>query len=229
MSIPPQFLDLICSGDSLTMGNHTPDKNGWRKPVTDGLTALGYQHTMQGRIEGDGNGGGTLLFPWNRHEGYGSNTIGDLIPRIPGAPVCNMVTAHVGTVDVALGNSLNTMLTNLVTYLDAWFAKGIFGLNLCQIIPQYPPSGGSLALLQAYNAAMPAIVEAKRREGKRIGLTDCYTGFDPAWLVPDGVHVTVQPGSNFMGARILQGIINVWNMDLTPPSKLAVFWSPERA
>lgn len=224
MSVPPASLNLTFNGDSITTGNNTPDGDGFRRPVIEGLEAIGQLFTIQGRVQAVG----TLPFPLNRCEAYPSHTIGELIPFVAIAPPCNMVTVHAGTVDVALGNPLNTMLTNLETLLDTWFAKGIYGLNLCQIIPQYPPSGGSPVLLQAYNAAMPALVAKKRREGRRIGLADCFTGFNPAWLVPDGVHVTTLAGSNWMAERILPSILNIWHMDLLPP-QFQNFWSPDRA
>jgi lysophospholipase L1-like esterase len=200
---------LMSLGDSITQGNHTPSKDGFRKVLHDGLTAAGIAHIEVGGIEGDGNGGGTLVWPYNRHEGYGSNTIAQLTARVPGRMAINpadTVTIHAGTVDCAAGATVAQMVTDLSALIDAVSSSGTRRIVLAQIIPQGPPNGGSPELVQQYNAEMPGLVATKRAAGHRIVLVDMFTGFDIASWSTDGVHPTSEVAAAFMGWRWVDGI-----------------------
>lgn len=205
---------IMCMGDSLTQGNHTPSKDGWRRSFHIGLITAGIRHSLVGGIEGDGNGGGTLVYPDNRHEGYGSNTIAQLTARVAGRFAINpadIVMGHLGTVDAAGGALAATMLVDIGLWIDAVHAQGA-RIVLAQIIPQGPPSGGDNQIVIDYNAGMPALVASKRAAGVKIVLVDQYTGVTIGDVSTDGVHVTVESQADRMGAINVQGVIAVMGL-----------------
>lgn len=203
---------IMLMGDSLTKGNHTPSKDGWRRSFHIGLITAGVRHSLVGGIEGDGNGGGTLVYPDNRHEGYGSNSISDLTARVHtrfGINPADIVVGHLGTVDAAAGATAANMLVDLGLWIDAVHAEGAPRIVLQQILPQGPPSGGDNQIVIDYNAGMPALVATKRAAGVKIVLVDQYTGVTIGDVSTDGVHVTVEWQADIMGARNVQGVIAV--------------------
>jgi hypothetical protein len=142
-----------------------------------------------------------MPFP-RRHEGTSGITIGGLDGRIP-MPGLNeiphIVLLHIGTNDMYMSPSgaperLGTLIDGIVTAApDALIV-------VSTIIPL--SFGGSA--VNAYNDAIPAVVQKRIDAGKHILLIDQFTGF-PTSELGDGVHPN-QAGYRRMAGKWYEAI-----------------------
>lgn len=217
MSDPTTWRITPGPGNSITVGNHTPDKNGWRGLLHDGLVTAGVDHTFVGRVEGDGNGGGLAISPYHVHEGFGSHYMAADAPeglslirdRVPGMDEAEIYIIDAFTVDVANGRTLAQMQADAEALWRAALAKATWGIVVCKSLPFGTISGISNTNMVAINAATDAIVEELRDEGYRVTVADQYTGADMETWSSDGVHITETAGQEFMAANVLAAVLEL--------------------
>lgn len=59
------------------------------------------------------------------------------------------------------------------------------------VVAKITPLASGNTTVETYNAALPAIIDARAMAGKHIKLVDMHTGFSTTWLA-DGVHPNAQ-------------------------------------
>lgn len=202
-------------GNSLTVGNHTPDKNGWRGILHTGLVAAGIDHEFVGRVEGDGNGGGLAIAPFHVHEGFGSHYMGADAPeglslirdRVPGMGNADIYIIDAFTVDAANGRTLQQMVADMGALMDAALAKATWGIVVCKSLPFGTISGIGNTNMIAINAALDGLAQSRINRGFRVKVSDQYTGADMETWSSDGVHITETAGQEFMAANNLAAVL----------------------
>jgi len=167
-------------GDSITDGLTVP--GGYRIGLWQRFTANGYKVDFVGSLS---NGPATLGD--HDHEGHSGWRIDQIDANITGWLTTyqpHTVLLHLGTNDISQNydlpnapNRLSTLIDHITTTLPA---AEVF---VAQIIPL----SYDTAQLQAFNAAIPGIVQNKAAAGKHVHLVDQYDALTTADL-QDGVH-----------------------------------------
>jgi lysophospholipase L1-like esterase len=168
-------------GDSITYGHESSTGGGYRVPLFQTAINAKQNITFVGsQVSGPAMVAGTP-FPQNNegHSGYTIDTGGGrqgILPLTPGAIKTykpHIVTLMIGTNDVDIQLDLANAPTRLATLIDA-----ILGAdpNLLLVVAQITPTqtDSENVRVMAYNAAIPAIVSARARQGKHILLVDMY-------------------------------------------------------
>ena len=140
-------------------------------------------------------------FPQNNqgHSGWRIDQITSLIPSPALQPTPHIILLHIGTNDVYYTTQ---PFSQAPQRLGALIDKIVAGapnalLVVAQIIPL--ANGGGNMLIGTYNAAMPALVQARASAGKHVQLVDQHSGFQVATMMSsDGIHPN-QTGYNHMG------------------------------
>jgi lysophospholipase L1-like esterase len=193
-------------GDSITHGfipNTNNQSDGgyrvelFRQAVVDGhdITFVGPQQPNgPDQVQGQ-------PFPRN-HAGISGDSVPGVSGRVGAAIAAtdpHIILLHIGTNDIG-GGMPNAVLGNLENLLDQITEQAPDALLVvAQIIPRRQGNGPT----QAYNAGIPALVEARAAEGDHVVLLDMFAPFvnDPAFataLLGDNLHPTVA-GYNLMG------------------------------
>jgi lysophospholipase L1-like esterase len=195
-------------GDSITWGYQSTTGGGYRITLLEDIWAAGHAATFVG----DNTSGPTTLdgkpFPRN-NEGFSGYTIDDapdipaslggprtgIAPLVPAALTKyspNIVTLMIGTNDMGTDNDVSNAPDRLAALLDSITTTRPEALL---VLAQITPTGDSAtnARIEAYNAAMPALVQARVSTGKHIVLVDMYSAFvaDPSYLtdyMKDSLH-----------------------------------------
>jgi lysophospholipase L1-like esterase len=175
---------------------------GYRGPLFASAVAAGKKITFTGSLS---NGPTTVsgqTFPQKNegHSGWGisevnpnsggSTGITNVIPS-PGfstgsGGIPNIILLHIGTNDsgtysaTQMTSDLSGLLDKLITNApDAYIV-------VAQIIPL---GYGTNAVIQAYNQAIPGLVQQRANAGKHITTVDMYTGFTTSTMIgSDSVH-----------------------------------------
>jgi hypothetical protein len=187
---------ILPLGDSITEGIASSHGGGYRVDLFQRAQSANQRMTFVGSRRSGPNMVGSAAFPRN-HEGYSGWTIAQIAGLDPGPWVNaspDIILLMIGTNDMyrtgaaAAPARLEALLDEILT------ANARALLVVAQIIP-FPGN----ANVQAYNAAIPALVQKRASEGKHIILVDQFTGFPNSELA-DGVH------PNDTGYRRMAGV-----------------------
>lgn len=176
-------------GDSITFGYSTPDApstGGYRIQLLRDAWAANQHITFVGESS---SGPATLdnkPFP-QANEGHPGYTIDDspavgrtgiepLVPASLAKNEPNIVTLMIGTNDVDTNDDLANAPHRLGTLIDTITSVSPNALLVvAQMIPTQTDSENSH--VQAYNAAIPALIESRVAKGRHIILVDMYSAF----------------------------------------------------
>jgi hypothetical protein len=177
---------ILPLGDSITDG--FPFEAGGYRVELFHRTLLGSKHvTFVGSLS---NGPATvdgIAFP-SHHEGHTGFTIvneptagrSGISPTITDMAIANnrpnIILLMIGTNDIDLSIALPTAPTRLATLVDEIVADAPNSLLVVgQLVPTTTDTEN--VRFQAYNAAMPAIVQQRASVGKHVMLVDMYSAF----------------------------------------------------
>jgi len=201
---PPAGTDcaIMPLGDSITDGFGTP--GGYRIELFRQALTAGQHLTFVGRnVNGPAtvmDGATTTPFP-QRHEGYSGYTIDPAGGRQGISPLTDaaistfppkIILLQIGTNDIDLNLDVANAPTRLGALLDQITTDAPDALLVVAKITPLNYDAGN-ARVDAYNAAMPALVESRVAAGKHILLVDMYAPFvaDPSFktsLLADQWH-----------------------------------------
>src|SRR5450631_477110 len=217
----PTTAGTACSvlplGDSITEGCCTAPEGGYRIELFRQAVTNTKNLTFVGSLM---NGPTTLVagrtFPM-RHEGHGGYTIsgggnGGIAGTITDTAIStyhpNIVLLMIGTNDLNDNIDVTNAPSRLGKLIDEIITDAPSALVVVStIIPISAPNGDQRT--QTYNAALPALVNARASAGKHVVLVDNYAAFakDPNYqttLKADGLHPNtagyVVLGQAFYGA-----------------------------
>ncbi|MDP9149660.1 MAG: GDSL-type esterase/lipase family protein [Myxococcota bacterium] len=166
-------------GDSITEGFRSTDHGGYRSELfhlaladKKNITFVGSA-TPYGPSTVDG-----VPFPKNSdgHGGYRIDQIQALIVASMTANKPDIVTLMIGTNDINQQTNLAMAPARLATLMDTILTQDPhLALFVAQIVPTTDDTINTR--VQAFNAAMPALVKARADAGKHIALVDMYTPF----------------------------------------------------
>ncbi|HZU56339.1 MAG TPA: cellulose binding domain-containing protein [Actinocrinis sp.] len=167
-------------GDSITDGLTVP--GGYRIGLCQRLVAGGYNVNFVGSLSN-----GPALACSQNHEGHSGWRIDQIDANIVGwlnTYQPHTVLLHIGTNDI----SQNYDLPNAPNRLSALIDHITNTLPSAEVfVAQIIPLSYDAAQLQAFNAAIPGIVQSKVAAGKHVHLVDMYDALTTADL-QDGVH-----------------------------------------
>lgn len=179
--VPTRIMPL---GDSLTNG--VTVSGGYRGRLEDLLIAAKRDFNFVGSLS---SGPGDLEA--KRHEGHNGYRIDQIAASVQGwlsATNPEFVLLMIGTNDILQGYDVATAPERLSALIDQITANAPTSTLVVASIP--PLSDPILnAQAQQYNASIPAIVDAKRNEGKNVLFVDANAVLTTADLA-DGVHLT---------------------------------------
>jgi len=184
-------------GDSITEGLQSSHRGGYRVDLfhrtleaKQHITFVGSRQSGPQMVDG-------VAFPRN-HEGYSGWTIDQIAGTIP-SPALNgspdIVLLMIGTNDMYRTGAAQAP-QRLETLLDRILGASSHALL---VVAKIIPLNSSAANVDAYNAAIPALVQKRAAQGKHIVLVDQFTGF-PTSELADGVH------PNDAGYRRMAGV-----------------------
>ncbi|BCL13691.1 GDSL-type esterase/lipase family protein [Micromonospora sagamiensis] len=177
---------LMPLGDSITYGVESADRNGYRDELYDYLKGNARHVNFVGSAK-------TGSMKDNDHEGHP----GDRIDEIAGVADCsvpryqpNVVTLHAGTNDISQNSALPSAPTRLRNLVDQTLADSP---RATVLVAQLIPIGkaGLQSRIDAYNAALPAVVRDLQDQGKRVLLVDMSRV-----LVTDGLQSDAHPNDD---------------------------------
>ncbi len=159
----PVALRVMPLGDSITYGVESSDGNGYRDELYDYLQGSAPSVNFVGSVQSGSMGD-------RDHEGHP----GDRIDEIAGFASCsvpryqpNLITLHAGTNDMNQDYNLATAPDRLGKLVNQALADSPHATVL---VAQLIPTGkaGLQPRIDAYNAALPGMVDGLQREGKRV-------------------------------------------------------------
>lgn len=172
---------ILPLGDSITSG--AGYEGGYRielfrRAVAAGkwISFVGSQHNGPTIVADTG-------FPQD-HEGHGGFRIDQLLPLVLRIEAPNIVLVMAGTNDLGQQYDLDRAPERLGLLLDRLIETAPEALI---VVAQLPPLKTQRREVAAYNAALPALVEARSQAGNHIQLVDMFTDFPEAEL-GDDVH-----------------------------------------
>lgn len=169
-------------GDSITAGNGSRDHGGYRTYLQDMLRSQGMAVTFVGSQHyGPASSGAD--------EGHPGARITDLSPHIEQWLTTyqpDIILLHIGTNDIEHHVPLGVVTNHLSHLLDTMTATLPTTLI---IVAQITPLCHFMPQVQAYNAAIPALVAAKAAQGARIRWVNMYNAV-PLHDLGDCVHPT---------------------------------------
>jgi lysophospholipase L1-like esterase len=177
---------ILPLGDSITDGVGMNGGGGYRIELFSLATADGHEITYVGSLQNGPQMVDGMTFP-RRHEGHSGWKIAQLNPLIPSIAFNPMtphiVLLHIGTNDIAQNDNLAQAPARLESLIDLVIEEAPDALiAVAQLIPLSIGGG-----VDAYNDAIPDIVEERADAGKHIILVDQNTDF-PLSELPDNVH-----------------------------------------
>jgi hypothetical protein len=146
-------------------------------------------------------------FPQNNegHSGWTISQLANIVPSHALDPQPHIILLMIGTNDMYRGNPA-TAPDRLRDLINEIFA---FDPDTLLVVAQLTPLSFSNAAVEAYNAALPAIIDGIAATGAHIRLVDMYNGFSTSML-GDGVHPN-QQGYAFMADVWYAAIEDVLN------------------
>jgi hypothetical protein len=183
---------ILPLGDSITDGLTTV--GGYRIRLFELATAGGKSITFVGGSKNGPEMVGGKLFP-RSHEGHSGWTITQIDGLVPEPALSvkpNIILLHIGTNDMSsMGSQAPARLEKLLDELTTGAPDAL--LVVATIIP-LPFAADAV---DAFNAAIPAMVEKRAKAGKHVLLVDQFEGY-PEDELPDGVHPS-PAGYAYMG------------------------------
>jgi lysophospholipase L1-like esterase len=182
-------------GDSITWGIQY--EGAYRVELFRRAVVANQNITFVGSLmDGPATIAGVAFPPQNEgHSGWTINQEASLIPSpaLDGAP--DIILLLIGTNDTYQADPGGAP-QRLATLLDTILSMDTHALLVVSLITPYPSQASNVA---AYNAAIPALVQARAADGKHILLADVNTGFQVSTMLSsDGIHPN-QTGYEFMG------------------------------
>ena len=192
---------IMLLGDSITHGSHSSTGNGYRAPLWNALTNLGYRVDFVGtQTDSYGRFDPTLGDP--DHEGISGITIAGTLRRIDGVfDKCgevDCVLMLLGTNESLLGERVfrNEATNSLVRLLDRIHARSPSAeVVVATLMPRWTePKVGNVsanwkytAITNVFNPAVPGIVAGQCAKGQHAHMLDMHAaiGFDQ---LDDEVH-----------------------------------------
>ncbi|WP_394835470.1 SGNH/GDSL hydrolase family protein [Pendulispora rubella] len=178
-----QRLVILPLGDSITEGLRTTTASGYRAELWNRMLGLsGYSFDFVGSLRS-----GQL--PDGDHEGHSGWRIDQLTAKIDGWLATykpNIVLLHIGTNDMAKDYELATAPDRLGTLIDK-IAADVPGVTIvvAQIVPTKDATISKR--VEAFNSAIPAMVQSKVSQGKKVRVVDMYHALGNADL-SDTLH-----------------------------------------
>jgi lysophospholipase L1-like esterase len=168
-------------GDSITFGVGSSTGGGYRIELLREAAAAGQKITFVGTQQSGPTMVDTLTFPRANegHSGFTITQIANLTDNAIRQTSPNIVLLLAGTNDFdGLGQEPTGQApTRLAALMDRIFTDAPNALlAVAQIIPI--TMGNGTALVPPYNAALPALVNARSSQGKHVILVDMFTPFN---------------------------------------------------
>ncbi|CAL9677042.1 hypothetical protein SUDANB105_08004 [Streptomyces sp. enrichment culture] len=181
---PPLRDDIVLGpqGDSITVGENSTNKNGYRLPLWNDLTPSALE---DGLISIDGKRfkrdfvgdqrSGTL--PDRDHDGVSGERIDEIMERVDCTVPAyrpNVVTLHAGTNDMNQNRDLATAPDRLGALIDQVLHDAPEAVVIvATLIPS--TKDGLQPRIDAYNARIPDLVRQRQEQGKHVLLADMST------------------------------------------------------
>jgi len=171
-------------GDSITFG--IGYAGGYRVELFKRATLANQKLTFVGSVQNGPSMVESKAFP-RRNEGHSGWTIEQIAGLVPMPALqdgADIVLLMAGTNDVNLRRDLANAPKRLGSLIDA-LAKA--DDHMLIVVAQLTPLSSNSAAIEAYNRALPALVQERAAQGKHVLLVDMNSGF-PANALGDGVH-----------------------------------------
>jgi hypothetical protein len=172
-------------GDSITDGFNVP--GGFRMELFSRARDDMHDITYVGSLQNGPTMVDNVAFP-RRHEGHSGWRIDQLLGLTPNpafATVPHIVLLMIGTNDAINNDNLAQAPTRLGNLIDQIVMAAP---NALLVVAKLTPlSGTNNTRVQAYNDAIPAVVNQRVSAGKHLLLIDQFTGF-PMNELADGIH-----------------------------------------
>ncbi|MFE9024059.1 GDSL-type esterase/lipase family protein [Streptomyces sp. NPDC007808] len=178
---PPLRDDIVLGpqGDSITVGENSTDKNGYRLPLWNDLTPSALEDgliSIEGkRFKRDFVGdqrSGTL--PDRDHDGVSGERIDEIMERVDCTVPAyrpNVVTLHAGTNDMNQNRDLATAPDRLGALIDQVLHDAPEAVVIvATLIPS--TKDGLQPRIDAYNARIPGLVKQRQEQGKHVLVAD---------------------------------------------------------
>jgi lysophospholipase L1-like esterase len=175
---------ILPLGDSITFG--LGYSGGYRVELFSKALAADQEITFVGSVMNGPSMVDGVSFPRN-NEGHSGWKIDQLLSLIPAPALSDephIILLMIGTNDVAQNDDLSNAPERLDGLLGELIAEVPDALI---VVAQITPLSFGGSGVMAYNAALPAIVEARAEAGEHVMLVDMNTDF-PTSLLGDGVH-----------------------------------------
>jgi len=175
---------ILPLGDSITYG--IGYNGGYRVELFRKAHAAGKNITFTGSLSNGPNMVDGVTFPKN-NEGHSGWKIDQLLPLIPDPALKQkpqIILLMIGTNDIAQRDDLANAPKRLGALLDTLIMNAPDALI---VVAQITPLSSGSDPIQTYNAAIPALIDARVAAGKHLQLVDMFTGFSVSML-GDGVH-----------------------------------------
>jgi lysophospholipase L1-like esterase len=189
-------------GDSITDGTQVP--GGYRIGLWQRSGAGGYRVDFVGS---QFNGPASLGD--HDHEGHPGWRIDQIDASVTGwlnTYQPHTVLLHIGTNDILQNYNVSTAPSRLSTLLDhITAADPTAEVFVAQIIPL--ANAGQESQVQAFNAALPGIVQGKVNAGRHVHLVDMHSALTATDLI-DGIHPTAT-GYDKMAAVWYRALLSV--------------------
>jgi lysophospholipase L1-like esterase len=170
-------------GDSITYGVDSTNGGGYRTYLWDELVAHGYNVQFVGS---QAHGPATIETGNEGHPGYRIDAISRLVVARLEVYRPQIILLHIGTNDILQHASVSyttTHLSMLINRITDTYPSAM--LVVAQIIPLN--RSGLDSMVQAFNATIPALVQARDRLGKHVYYVNMYNAVSAKDLV-DGIH-----------------------------------------
>lgn len=183
-------LRILPIGDSITWGLGSSTGNGYRAPLLKLLTGSNSLATMKPRIQYIGSQHSGDMDN-NNSEGYGGAVIDQIAEHVYASKTLvqqpNLVLLMAGTNDMILELKVSTAADRLGAMIDSITAAcPDVVILVAQVTLIIDPWGDAGSRATDFNATIPAMVEGKRRAGKKVAVVsmDAVTEDD----LSDGLH-----------------------------------------
>ena len=187
--------EVLPLGDSITWGIQY--EGAYRVELFRRAVVANQNITFVGSLmDGPATIANVAFPPHNEgHSGWTINQVAGLIPSPALSNSPDIILLLIGTNDTYMANPGGAP-QRLATLLDKILSMDTHALLVVSLITPYPAQASNVA---TYNAAVPALIQARAAAGKHILLTDVNTGFQTSTMLSnDGIHPN-QKGYEFMG------------------------------
>lgn len=206
-------LRVLALGDSITLGYNDPTGNSYRRDLACLLWTGGNPVSMTGSVR-HGDWENNEVDAWVYHT---TDMLRDrAAPELFAAGARpNVVVLHAGTVNFVLAQNVTEAPARLGALVDVVAQHNPAALVVVARLAPYHNATVD-ALVAAYNDALPALVAARARAGRRVVLASMH-GLTVD-LLPDGVH-PAGVASRIMALRFYEAIAEAGRQGLIVPAQ----------